>query len=294
MEIVLFSTLWAENGIDIKNLKKQNVQIRIGTLMQLNDSLEKGKMKLTDEIRRIGHELINEKISGTYKYAPSDDDEGQYEIELESLAAKINDQKVLPYLFTRLFSKTSQMAIVQQGQPAFEQLIKIADVGNLDNKRSVMRIFKLMINDGSHFYTQDFVREKIKDKTFEILNGNEYPDKAAEKNERSYEERMQNIYTNIKKPALDVVVALGDMADIPILENMAKTDQYYEEIPHGYLIYRRMSLEERKKHLDEIIKVLEEHRTKVNAAGGKDNDLVEYYPIREEAKNAIDELTKKK
>jgi hypothetical protein len=55
-----------------------------------------------------------------------------------------------------------------------------------------------------------------------------------------------------------------------------------------------MSLEERKKHLDEIIKVLEEHRTKVNAAGGKDNDLVEYYPIREEAKNAIDELTKKK
>jgi hypothetical protein len=194
-------------------------------------------------------------------------------------------------------SRAAREALTQQGQPAFEYLLKINENLQLlksDDKRSTLEILKLMAVSKNKYYLQNSVHTKINDNVLKILNSNDYPDRGSVKDEKKYQRKMYLVAIYIKKPALDALVALGDRDMIPLIENMANNDKGYEEVHQDDLKYKRMSFSERKEHMGEIQKMMGERKAKIEAAGGKEpDDLVKYYPIREEAKKALEELKRK-
>lgn len=282
-------------------LKSMDVQTRVAALMDLNNVLKKGQINLSENIKNTCYIMIDELTKGTYKYSPLDDDENLYEREIVKLSAKINDEKVLPFLLRHINDKISQEALVLQGERTLNELFKMTDnIGQIESNtsRSVIYVYTKMIqNKELPFYKSPKVRNDIKSKVIKILEVKKYPDfKTANKN-NNQKIIAENIVNYIKKPALEFFRVLGDKDIIPIVEKMAKTDAYYEDVPKKSMKFRRMTKEDMPKTPAEVEKanaevaaIGAEYNAKVKSNTLTSADVERYYPVREEAQKVLAEL----
>lgn len=266
----------------LQDAKNENVQVRTAALIKLNHELEIGAIQLNNKIIETAHELIKAEMNGTYKYQPEEDGENLYKWQLEELAIKINDQEVLPYLFRFIDYKHSREAIVKQGAKSLDALIRLTN--NFQKmkggeKRASLQIFKMMIENNA----DNNSRGKIKERTLKILRENDSGVKTSITS-------IHNTAIYIKQPVLDIFRALGDKDLMPVIEEVSKNDQDFEEVSSEELKFKRMSMDEKQIHLSEV-KAINEKRKNADAENGK--GLVKYYPVREYAVKVLEELKKK-
>jgi hypothetical protein len=296
--ITLFSKSFAmlnfENDEDyIKAFTTTDLNTRIVALENLNSLLQSGQ-KISDKLRDVCHLVIEQEMTGKSKVDTSHDEENQYNNGIFTLIINLNDDKTFPYLFNGIFGARSINAILSHGDAGLDEVLKHFseyDAFDLEKKRGFINLLTAFIKPKNQgFIAKGPTRDEIKKFILTKLKNTAYPPRPPE-SDAHYLKEMKNIDEYIKEPILDFILNLGDADTLPLVEDLAKNDQGYEEVTTDYLPYRKMDDEERYKHIDEI-KRIRKRESEVNAASGKESP-VKYYPVREKAQKVLEELKKK-
>ncbi len=274
-------------------LQSEDIQTRIGALMDLNNKLKKKETELSENLKKLCYKLIDEEMTGKSIIDKSTDEEGQYGSEIFILACNINDEKVLPYLIHNTgLGNLAIKAILSHGHSVLNEIYKLAD--NYDNlsgmqKEGLINLFTEMIRPKLKGYVaKKDTRKNIKKKVLEITNKIQDQIKTNQKYQKGNNYKLKHIRIAI----LNFFSVLGDVDIISIVEDIAKNDAYFESIPKKYLKYREMSPSERRKHRNELNKISEERRAlrKADSNAFISEEKVRYYPVREKAKKVLEEL----
>lgn len=270
-------------------LDSKDIDKRISALIKINQALQHGELKISDNLKQKCYEMTREVNSKDFK----GDDEGLFLGEVMELATQINDDNVLPFLISCINSPIVQKAISKRGGNALDALCKIDSRNTRFEFRSVVNIFTEMIKEKKDGYVaRGAERKRIKEHIIETLNQAKYPTSKEMGDHKRYLLQMHNVSAQIKEPILDFFAVLGDKDVIPIVEDLANNDEGYEEVPKDALEYRKMTHEERKKHVGEMNETIKRKKAQIQNPEYKE-ETVQYYPVREHAAKILEELKKK-
>jgi hypothetical protein len=281
----------------IEMLQSQDVQIRISVLKTINGGLKRGDLQLADSVKNICYRLIEEEFRGKPGIDMRKDEEAQYPSEIGKLVININDEVTLPYLVKEMgLDSFGRKAILKHGQKALGMSLEDADKYN---EYSPIR------KNGFVYLMADFIdarrtgyvatgemRSKIKDTMLRIYSEIEYPNKK----DKEYESKIAALSREVISPFVTFFQVLGDKDVIPLVEKIAKENEFKESYRIKYEKYRQMPGEELMKHWDEVEKLSAEDDAKIKAKGAnalKDEARVVKYPVREKAAKVLAELKKK-
>lgn len=265
-------------------------------LRNLNTGLKRGELQLSPKLIKILDPIIEEQIREKNDLNAVIDEEGQYPTEVNMLMIKINDEKYLPYFAKSGFGPIVKAAILQHGEKAYDLAIKLSqEFSSMNSTRKsgyIVFMADLIDMNRKGFVAKGEKRNNIKKVMFQIYSDIQYPDPK----DKDYNRKIANLSREVISPFLTFFQVLGDTDVIPLVEKIAKENEFKDSYRKKYEKYRQMSGEELMKHWKEVEKMTAEDDEKIKAKGAnalKDEEWVVKYPVREKAAKVLAELKKK-